>query len=261
MRLGERAAALEIEARFFGTRSTIHPVLLWDPREGATLVDTGYPGQMPEIERAIGAEGVRLADLRRILLTHQDVDHIGCAEPLVAATGAEVFAHAADTPYIQGEKRLVKMDPARFEERLKSLPEKLRDQARLMISSLPTVKVMHTLQGGEVLPQHGGIDVIATPGHTPGHVCYFVRTLGLLVAGDALRVENGELAGPSPTATPDLPGALASLQRLVDLPVRAVVCYHGGFYGRQPQARIRELAQAAREEAAKSDSAERKNEG
>jgi len=245
MKLGERAADLEIEARFFGTRSVIHPVVLWDSRDGATLVDTGYPGQLPDIERALGEQGVRLAEVKRILLTHQDVDHIGSAEPLVAATGAEVFAHAADTPYIQGEKRLVKMDPARFEERLKALPEALRDQARLMISALPTVKVTRVLQGGEQVPVHGGIDVIPTPGHTPGHVCYYVRALQLLIAGDALRVDADELQGPSPTATPDLPTALASLGRLAPLTIRAVVCYHGGYYDRSPGERIRELAASA----------------
>ena len=244
MTLGERAEDLEIEARFFGTQSVIHPVLLWDARDGATLVDAGYPGQLPDIERALGAQGVRLGELKRILLTHQDIDHIGSADALVAATGAEVFAHAADTPYIQGEKRLVKMDPARFEERLKALPEALRDQARRMISSLPTVKVTRVLQGPEHLPLHGGIDVIPTPGHTPGHVCYYVRALGLLIAGDALRVESGQLQGPSPTATPDLPAAFASLYGLSRLKIRCVVCYHGGYFDAAPEARIRELAES-----------------
>jgi len=242
VKLGDRAESLEIAARFWGTRSTIHPVVLWEGRDGATLIDTGYPGQMSAIERALGVAGVKLTDLKRILLTHQDLDHIGSAEALAAATGAEVFAHAADVPYIQGERRLVKMDPARFEERLKALPERLRDQARLLIASLPSVKVNRTLQGNEKLLLHGGIDVIATPGHTPGHVCYYVRPLQLLVAGDALRVENGDLMGPSPTATPDMPGALASLRNLLSLPIKAVVCYHGGFYDRLPADRIRELA-------------------
>jgi glyoxylase-like metal-dependent hydrolase (beta-lactamase superfamily II) len=242
VKLGDKAQSLELAASFWGARSTIHPVVLWEGRDGATLIDAGYPGQLPAIEQALGGAGVKLSDVKRILLTHQDLDHIGSAEALVAATGAEVFAHAADAPYIQGEKRLVKMDPARFEERLKTLPETLRDQARRMIASLPSVKVNRTLQGNESLPLHGGIDVIATPGHTPGHVCYYVRTLQLLVAGDALRVENGELMGPSPTATPDMPGALASLRKLLQFPVNAVLCYHGGFYDRSPVDRIRELA-------------------
>jgi glyoxylase-like metal-dependent hydrolase (beta-lactamase superfamily II) len=241
VKLGERAASLELTARFWGTRSTIHPVVLWEGREGATLIDAGYPGQMPAIERALGEAGVKLADVKRILLTHQDLDHIGSAEALVAATGAEVFAHSADAPYIQGEKRLVKMDPARFEERLKALPERLRDQARRLIASLPSVKVNRTLRGNENLPLHGGIDVIATPGHTPGHVCYYVRLLQLLVAGDALRVEDGQLMGPSPTATPDMPGALASLRNLLAFPIKAVLCYHGGLYDKLPVDRIYEL--------------------
>jgi glyoxylase-like metal-dependent hydrolase (beta-lactamase superfamily II) len=241
VRLGDRAESLELTASFWGTRSTIHPVVLWEGRDGATLIDAGYPGQMPAIERALGVVGVKLHDLKRILLTHQDLDHIGSAETLVAATGAEVFAHAADTPYIQGEKRLVKMDPARFEERLKMLPERRRDRARRMIASLPSVKVNRTLQGNERLPLHGGIDVIATPGHTPGHVCYYVRQLRLLVAGDALRVEGGELMGPSPAATPDMAGALASLRNLLSFPVNAVLCYHGGLYDKPPADRLREL--------------------
>jgi glyoxylase-like metal-dependent hydrolase (beta-lactamase superfamily II) len=245
MRLGESTEALELTMTFMGMKSTIHPVVLWEGREGITLIDAGYPGQLPEIESALTALGLKLKDVRRIFLTHQDLDHIGSAEAVQAASGAEVYAHAADKPYIEGEKRLVKMDPARWEERLKALPEKLRHRARLMMSDPPTVKVLQVLHGGEVLAFHGGVEVIATPGHTPGHVCYFVKALGLLVAGDALRVDNGELAGPSPGATPDLPAAIASLSKLLAYPVQYVLCYHGGFFSRSPLARIREISESA----------------
>ncbi len=242
MRLGECAEALELTMSFMGMKSTIHPVVLWEGREGVTLIDAGFPGQLPVIESGLTALGLKLMDVRRIFLTHQDLDHIGSAEALQAATGAEVSAHAADKPYIEGEKRLVKMDPGRWEDRLKAMPEKLRHQARLMMSSPPTVKVKRVLHGGELLPFHGGIDVIATPGHTPGHVCYFVKSQGLLVAGDALRVEKGELAGPSLNATSDMPAAIASLKNLLACPITAVLCYHGGYFDRDPVARIRELA-------------------
>jgi glyoxylase-like metal-dependent hydrolase (beta-lactamase superfamily II) len=243
MRLGEHAEALELTVTFMGMRSTIHPVVLWQGREGITLVDAGYPGQLADIESALSALGLKLKDVRRIFLTHQDLDHIGSAEAVQAATGAEVYAHAADKPYIEGEKRLVKMDPARWEDRLKAMPEKLRHRARLMMSDRPTVKVLRVLRGGETLPFHGGIDVIPTPGHTPGHVCYFVKSLGLLIAGDALRVENGELAGPGLNATPDMPSAVASLSNLLAYPIQCVVCYHGGFFSRGPLARIKEISE------------------
>jgi glyoxylase-like metal-dependent hydrolase (beta-lactamase superfamily II) len=229
---------------FMAMKSTIHPVVLWEGREGVTLIDAGFPGQLPLIESGLTGLGLKLKDVKRIFLTHQDLDHIGSAEAVQTATGAEVYAHAADKPYIEGEKRLVKMDPARMEDRLKAMPEKLRHQARLMMSAPPTVKVVHVLQGGELLPFHGGVEVIPTPGHTPGHVCFFVKTLGLLVSGDALRVENGELAGPSTGATPDMPGAIASLKNLLAYPIRTVLCYHGGYFDRDPTARIRELAEA-----------------
>jgi glyoxylase-like metal-dependent hydrolase (beta-lactamase superfamily II) len=243
MRLGECAEALELTMSLMGRKSTIHPVVLWEGREGVSLVDAGYPGQLPDIESGLSGLGLKLKDVRRIFLTHQDLDHIGSAEAVQAATGAEVYAHAADKPYIEGEKRLVKMDPARWEDRLKALPEKLRHEARLLMSSPPTVKVLRVLQGGEVLPFHGGIEVIATPGHTPGHVCYFVTSLGLLISGDALRVENGELTGPSPGATPDMPAAIESLKNLLRYPIRSVICYHGGFFSKDPIPRIREISE------------------
>jgi glyoxylase-like metal-dependent hydrolase (beta-lactamase superfamily II) len=229
---------------FMGLESTIHPVVLWEGREGITLIDAGFPGQLPAIESGLTGLGLKLMEVRRILLTHQDIDHIGSAEALQAATGAEVYAHAADRPYIEGEKRLVKMDPARLEERLKAMPETLRHQARVMMSAPPTVKVARVLQGGELLPFHGGIEVIATPGHTPGHVCYYMKDRGLLVAGDALRVDNGELTGPSRAATPDMPSAIASLRNLLRFPITAVLCYHGGYFGRDVTERIRALSEA-----------------
>lgn len=245
MKLGDYAEALELTAAFLTMKSTIHPVILWEGREGVSLFDTGFPGQLPAIESGMAARGVKLKDVRRIFVTHQDLDHIGSAEAVQAATGADVYAHAAEKPYIEGEKRLAKIDPARFEDRLKEMPEELRQKARLMMSSPPTVKVLRVLQGGEKLPFHGGIDVIATPGHTPGHVCYYVKSLHLLIAGDALRVENGELVGPSPTATPDMSAATASLKNLLPYRIEAVLCYHGGYFDKDPGPRIRHLAEVA----------------
>ena len=49
MRLGECAEALELTMSLMGRKSTIHPVVLWEGREGVSLVDAGYPGQLPDI--------------------------------------------------------------------------------------------------------------------------------------------------------------------------------------------------------------------
>jgi glyoxylase-like metal-dependent hydrolase (beta-lactamase superfamily II) len=242
MRIADRVEALELVMSFMGGESTIHPTLLWAGDDGATLIDTGVPGLLPQIGEKLRALGLQVSDIRRILITHQDVDHIGSAQALVEATGARVFAHEADVPYIEGERRLLKMDSSRFEQRIKTLPADQRERIRALLASPPRVKVDQKLSGGEELPFHGGIVVIPTPGHTPGHVCYYVKSSALLVAGDALIVKDGNLEGPNPAATPDMSGAIASLARLLTYPAERVLCYHGGLYTGDVAARLRELA-------------------
>ncbi len=242
MRIGDNIEALEIPMEFLGSSGgTINPVALWDERDGMTLIDTGLPGQMPVIEEALQGLGPGLRSLKRILLTHQDLDHIGSAAAIVQATHAEVYAHAADVPFIRGELPLLKLDVKRLETRLAALPAERRAQALRMLSSPPKVEVDHALSGGEELPFHGGIVVIPTPGHSPGHVSYYLKAHRLLIAGDALRVENGSLIGPTPMATPDMRRAVASLHNLLPWRIEAILCYHGGLMKRDIAARLRAL--------------------
>jgi glyoxylase-like metal-dependent hydrolase (beta-lactamase superfamily II) len=113
------------------------------------------------------------------------------------------------------------------------------------LSIPPSGKVDRTLNDGEELPLHGGIEVIHTPGHTPGHLSLFVEKAGLLIAGDELRVEEGELVGPSEWATPDMERANASLRKLLDYRIDYVLCYHGGLYGPDASERIAQLSATA----------------
>ena len=242
MNIGDKVEALEIPMDFLGASgNTINPVVVWGGAEGATLIDTGLPGQVGLFEEALAAVGLKPSSLRRILLTHQDLDHIGSAAALVEASRAEVYAHAGDVPYIQGERPLIKLDIKRMESRLAALPAERRAQALKLLSSPPKVRVDHVLQGGEELPFHGGITVIPTPGHTPGHVSYLFKAQALLVAGDALRVENGSLIGPSPMATPDMRRAVASLRNLLPYRIDSILCYHGGLARQDIPARLAAL--------------------
>ena len=245
MKIGEGVEALSIAMDFLGTAGTIHPVVLWNDSEGATIIDTGMLGNISLLQQALLDIGVRFGDIRRILLTHQDIDHIGCAAAIVAATHAEVYAHAADAPFIRGEAPLLKLDPKRLEARLRAMPEDRQRHARALIASPPRAPVDHELNGGEELPFHGGITVIPTPGHTPGHVCFYIKTLRLLVAGDALRVENGSLIGPSPVASYDVRRAVTSLKNLLPYAIDAILCYHGGLADHDVDVRLRQLTRIA----------------
>ena len=246
MRIAENIEALELRMNLTGQSSIIYPALLWDS-DGATLVDTGIPGQLDAIRREIENAGVDFESVHRIILTHQDIDHIGGLPEIVRVRGSEieVLAHEEDKPYIEGDKPLIKMNRERMAQMMESLPESQRQQLERIFSTPPAGKVDRTLHDGEELPFYGGIEVIHTPGHTPGHLSLFVKKARLLIAGDELRVEDGELVGPSEWATPDMESAKASLRKLTDYQIDNVLCYHGGFYGLNASERIAELSATA----------------
>ena len=236
---------LKLDVNVFGTLRRIHPVLLWDS-ESATLVDAGYPGETEMLRQAVEAAGVSFGQIRRILVTHQDWDHIGTLPELLNTYGdMEIFAHLVEKPYIEGRLPNPKWTPQKISERIASLPLEFRAKGAATFAHLPTAAVHRTFNDADVLPFYGGIRVIHAPGHTPGHVCFFLPRFHLLIAGDELRVEDNELVGPNPEFTPDLPTALASLKKLTSGDVDWVLCYHGGLYGPGAARRIAELANKA----------------
>ncbi len=237
-----RAEGLDLVMRFAGAENRVHPAVLWNEGGEATLVDAGMPGHAAAILELLEELGVPARAVKRIILTHQDLDHIGSAGELAERTGAQVMAHADDAPYIRGERRLIKLDPRRWEERLMVLPPREREAVERILAQPPRVRVDRVLSDGDELPWHGGIAVIHTPGHTPGHISLYARAARLLVAGDALRVEGGVLVGPSPNATLDLPEAMRSLRKLLSFELEGVLCYHGGFAGRDFPQRLVALA-------------------
>jgi len=131
-----------------------------------TLVDTGDAGDVPRLLAAIRGAGLELRDIRRIILTHADGSHAGGARRLQDLTGAEVAVHAAERSYLAGE-----------------LPQGFGVVKRAAIAIYQKAEppdVGRWLAHGDVLD---GIEVLHTPGHTPGHVSLLAGTA--LIAGDA----------------------------------------------------------------------------
>lgn len=239
MNIGNQLLILKVPIESFFGKTTIYPVLLKD-EDGLTLIDTGMLGQLEPLRKAISDVGEDISRLKRIILTHQDIDHIGNVHALLdLLPNTALLAHKDDVPYMTGERPFVKLTP----ERIKQMDTVFRQQAEDMIRRLPDLRFAHILEDGEHLPYGGGIQIIHTPGHTPGHISLYVPAQKLLLAADELLVVEGELVGPAESATPDMPLALKSLDKLAVLDVEKILCYHGGYYDQNVQARLQTLCQ------------------
>src|SRR5918912_1877591 len=222
MRIADGVYVLPIPRSPQERDSYLNLTLIVDEQNGTTLVDAGLPDQTEPISSALVEAGIGVRDLRRIIFTHQDLDHVGSGAALVRQSGARVLAHPADTPYIEGELRPLKVTPEMLEQ---------RPQMREVLERLEPVGVDELLEDGERLDLAGGIRVIYTPGHTPGHLSLYLERSKLIVAGDALTAEGGNLNGPNPSMTLDVSEAARSVRRLAELDVDTIVCYHGGVVG------------------------------
>jgi glyoxylase-like metal-dependent hydrolase (beta-lactamase superfamily II) len=183
--------------------------------DGFTLVDTGLPGTAGDILKAAGAAG---GEIRRIALTHAHGDHVGSLEALhEKLPDAEVAISGRDARFLRGDGSL---DPDEPQSKLRgSYPEVDVEPSRL-------------LDPGDRV---GSLEVVAAPGHTPGHVAFLDTRDRTLIAGDALQTLGGiAVAGklrplfPLPAlATWHKPAALESAIALRALDPARLAVGHG----------------------------------
>jgi glyoxylase-like metal-dependent hydrolase (beta-lactamase superfamily II) len=160
---------------------------VWEWAQGITLIDAGMPVDGPKILAALKSRGRPLHSVKRLIVTHGDVDHVGGAAHIVRAARAPVACHTV-------EKELLE-HPGRRKPR----PWLLRPFAAFarLFPALRAQPVApdELLVDGQELPE--GFIVVHTPGHTPGHISLLHRQQRILIAGDALSNRKGKLAAPS----------------------------------------------------------------
>lgn len=248
MKVANGVEMLELPANLLGGGpSTIHPTIIWD-NDTVILVDTGYPGQLPKIREEMEKAGLSFNKLGKVIITHHDMDHIGSLAGILMESSqkVEVLAHEMEKPYIQAERPPIRL--AQIKAQLDSLPQERRGQIKGLYETLKAnyknfqAKVDKTVTDGEVLPYCGGISIIYTPGHTPGHICLYLKQSKTLIAGDVMMVDNGRLVPPPEIITVDKDSAVKSLQKLTKYDIETAICYHGGLYKENVNQRIVELA-------------------
>jgi glyoxylase-like metal-dependent hydrolase (beta-lactamase superfamily II) len=247
MQVAPGVEMLELSATLMDGPGTLCPTLLWD-RNDVVLVDAGLPGMVSQFREAIGKAGVSFEALSRIIVTHHDLDHIGSLGELQQAMPhpVEVLSHPEEVPYIQGERPPIKMTPEmrkKMEQQMKDLPSERRQEMQETMEKMKNqkLKVNRLLSDGEILPFCGGIQVIHTPGHTPGHICLYLPKSRTLIAGDALFVDGGNLGSAPSFINADDPMALASLKKLMRCDIDQVIAYHGGLFQSSPNQKLAQI--------------------
>lgn len=169
----------------------------------AAVVDTGVEGSEGDITAALATAGVGWADVGSVILTHRHPDHVGSVPAVLErATEATPYAGVEDIPAITSPRSITAVS-----------------------------------DGDTVF----GLDVVATPGHTAGHISVLDPVGGLLVAGDALNGSDGGIIGPNPQFTDDMDVALRSVDKLAELEFETAVFGHGDPVTSGAAAQVRAL--------------------
>ena len=220
-------------------------VYLVDAPAGVTVIDAGLAGQWKEFLAELDAMGRSLDDVRGVVLTHGDSDHIGFAERLRRDHGVPVYVHEADAARARGEEST---KPAWGHVKLGATARFLWYAVRK--NGLKTTPITEVIpeRDGEVLDLPGSPRVIGLPGHSPGSIAIHVPSVDAVFVGDALTTRHvlTGAAGPQPAPFTDDPdGAVASLARLQGLGATWVLPGHGTPWNRGVDEAVREVQRAA----------------
>ena len=200
-----------------------------------TIVDTGLKGSAEKVLRAVEAAGRKSQDVGQIVITHHHGDHVGSLADLVERTDAQVMVHALDAPIVRGDQPPPGPSSGGL---LKPLLARMAVRAAV-------ARVDRELTDGDKIDALDGLQVVHTPGHTPGSVSFYCPKRRLLFTGDAAANLFG-LRRPIGWFTEDMAQAKESIRKLAALDFEAVFFGHGRPIDKQAALRFRRFAEKLR---------------
>jgi glyoxylase-like metal-dependent hydrolase (beta-lactamase superfamily II) len=198
--------------------SFVNLYLISEP-DGITLIDAGFGRDGRKVLQAIAELRRPPQALRRILITHCDGDHVGGVAALKQQTGARVYAS-------RPEASAMAAGNASREINKTGLAGKVFGMVSFLFKFAPA-SADEDLTDGEVFPVLGGLRVVATSGHTPGHVSLYSPSTGILFSGDSIISQGGALRVSSGPNTWDEAQARESARAQAALGASIVCAGHG----------------------------------
>ncbi len=154
--------------------------------DGLTLIDAGIPSSFSQIVDFIGSLDRSVQELKTILLSHADIDHVGAAPALKSESGARIYASRIAAQALAEGHSSRQIELGILTPIFRWL-EKLNGAMQIEVDEL--------LSAGQMLPMLGGLKVLETPGHTPGHLSFYAEKHKLLFAGDSVTTKPDEILG------------------------------------------------------------------
>jgi glyoxylase-like metal-dependent hydrolase (beta-lactamase superfamily II) len=196
---------------YYFTGLTVGRVYLIEDPDGLTIVDAAVPPSGKKILHQLAEKGHKPDDVKRILITHAHPDHVGSLPELAAATGAEVIASAIERPVIEGKI---------------SIPRNMNRLVKMPDTKVKGTPVTRPVQDGDMIETMGGMQVVLTPGHAPGHITFWQPQRKILIAGDVI-FHRSALRLPPPILTVDMEENKRSIAKVVGLAPEIVCFGHG----------------------------------
>ncbi len=220
-----------------------------EPDGSVTVIDTGFTFTQPRLLAGLGAIGKAPEDIRRIVLSHAHRDHAGGAARLREATGAQVLLHVDDVPWA----RRGDAPPSDHSFRSARLFRLLSSSAVPMVdSAFPAFDTDRAFADGDLLTAGGaqvggGLRVLHTPGHTPGHASFLHEPTGVLLTGDAILNVAG-MRPVLPMVCWDYPMTLRTVHVLGEVEYSVVAFMHGPEIRDRARERVRDYIRRAQRE-------------